>query len=118
MIERLRAAALIFGILLIGTAIWLEFSSTRPLILMLDDFVIGGSLIGASVVIYKDSTRRRALMSAAWALAVGKLYSSLMTRLFTPSDVEGAMFVILLIGLATLVALAGLVATIIMPRVR
>jgi hypothetical protein len=118
----LRVLAIALGALLvIGEAIR-SAGQGRPLAFVLDDFLIGGALIGTGVLFRPDDLRRRAAFAAAWGASSGGLYGSFFGKLLAPpgstfsSNIPDPLLTAL-IGAAYAVSLFGMIATIAMkPR--
>lgn len=118
MIQRLRAASLAMAGLLAAATLWQTFKASQPILYLLSDFLMAGLLVAATVVIYKDSTRRRALMAGSWGLVAGKFSSIFLTRLMTLSYSGDAMLTTFAVGVISIAALTGLTAALLIPRER
>lgn len=108
-------AALLGSSLIIGEMIR-SWGQGRNFLFVFDDFLIGIPLVVTAILMAKPSVARHCAFSAAYAAAVGMLYSSFFGKLVSPdkpmsSNIEGG-FLTFLIGLAFVAALAGLCASI------
>jgi len=116
----LRILAIILGAsLMIGEAIR-SWGQDRPLVFVIDDFLIGGFLIGTALAFGRDTLTRRAAFAAAWATTVGGLYGSFFGKLFPDPGANfhtniDAGVLTALIGAAYATAMFGMIATIALP---
>ncbi|HEY8121584.1 MAG TPA: hypothetical protein VII78_09720 [Myxococcota bacterium] len=120
--QTLRVLGVLHGSLLVLGETLRSWGQGRPLAFVLDDFLIGGFVIGAALAFRADDLRRRAALAAAWGANAGGLYSSFFGKLFAEPGAEfhtniPAGLLTALIGLAFATSLFGMIATIAMsPR--
>jgi hypothetical protein len=118
-LRTLRALGVIHGSALMLGETLRSWGQGRPLVFVLDDFLIGGGVVAAALWFRPDELRRRAAFAAAWGANVGGLYGSFFGKLFAePSadfhtNIPGGTLTAL-IGLAFATSLACMVATIVM----
>ena len=119
-LERLRSAAILLGLALIVGELWRSWGVGRPSIFVLEDIVAGSALILASLVMARDTTRRRAFFAAAWGMNAGMLYGSFFTKLFSPETTDAGNWDVgvltAIIGIAFVISCIGTVATIMLSR--
>ncbi|MEO0722451.1 MAG: hypothetical protein AAFY43_09915 [Pseudomonadota bacterium] len=116
----LRIGAMVFGATLIGMEVWRSLGAGRGLPFVFDDVLVGGLLIASAVLMSRDTTRRRAFFTASWGLAAGCLYNGFFQAALTPTYAAGPLSpsqIVLWLGLAMVVAIAGTVASILAERV-
>jgi hypothetical protein len=118
-VKVLRLFAVLLGLsLMIGEAIR-SWGQDRPAPAWLDDQLMGALLITSAWLLRKPTPARRALFTGAWGVGVGALYLSFFGKLLEPtgdysSNIPGGMLT-LLIGLAFATAIAGFVASLVIP---
>ena len=116
----LRVIAVILALsLMIGESIR-SYGQSRPLVFVIDDFLIGGFLIGAAWAFAGDTLRRRAAFAAAWATTAGMLYGSFFGKVFPDVGADfhtniRADILTILIGVAFATSVIGMIATIALP---
>jgi hypothetical protein len=116
----LRVIAVILGLsLMIGESIR-SYGQDRPIVFVIDDFLIGTFLIASSLAFAGDTLRRRAAFAAAWAATAGMLYGSFFGKLFPEhgadfhTNIRGDILTIR-IGVAFATSIIGMIATIALP---
>lgn len=119
-LERLRLVAILLALSLILGELWRSWGVGRPVAFVIDDMIMGALLIFSAIAITQDTTRRRAFFAAAWGLNAGMLYGSFFGKVFAPEAAEAGNWnlgiLTALVGLAFIVACAGTVASIWLPR--
>ena len=114
-----RAAGVLLALSLMLGELWRSWGAGRPLVFVLDDFVFGLPLLVAAIL-GATTPWRRAFLAAAWGGNVGMLYGSFFTKVVEPGTVTAGNWnqAVLtgLIGVAFVVAIAGLAATLALPR--
>lgn len=119
-LERLRRAALLLGLSLIIGELWRSWGVGRPIVFVLEDIIAGVALIAASIVMSRDTTRRRAAFAGAWGINAGMLYGSFFAKIYVPDAADpgnwNPIVLTAMIGIAFVVACIGLIATIVLPR--
>lgn len=117
----LRIVAAILGASLIAGETIRSFGQDRPIVFVVDDYLIGGFLIGAALLFTADTLRKRAAFAAAWAATAGMLYGSFFAKLFPDpnssmhSNIPDATLTIL-VGTAFATSLIGMIATMALPQ--
>ncbi|MDQ0463689.1 vacuolar-type H+-ATPase subunit I/STV1 [Caulobacter ginsengisoli] len=115
----LRIIALIHGLSLIIGETWRSWGAGRPLVFVVDDYLIGGFVILGAWLMRTDTLRNRALFAAAWGANAGMLYGSFFGKLVDPASSNAGNWSIgvltWLVGLAFVVSVAGMVAAILLP---
>jgi hypothetical protein len=111
-------AALLGASLMIGETIR-SWGMGRPLVFVLDDFCIGIPLVVTALLMAKDTKPRRVAFAGAWGAAAGMLYGSFFGKLVEQDAVAAATNIpfhtlTALIGVAFVVSLAGLVASVVL----
>ncbi|MYN07935.1 hypothetical protein [Pseudoduganella aquatica] len=110
-----RRLALIFGILLPLAELVRrsgQLGSAAVIPHLLDDFLLGGSLLYAAALCRRDPRRGRLYLAAAWGAACGMGYNSFMWQLLTldqpdPAPISSAA-VAAVKGIGLLLCLAAL----------
>jgi hypothetical protein len=120
MLGMLRLAAAALGLMLIGVGLWIVESTQRPLVYSADEMTIGAALLVAAFAIHRDTTRRRALLAAAWSAAAGLLYGVFFesfagTRTALAEQIPAQTYTIL-VGSAMTFSFLGLFITVTLPR--
>jgi hypothetical protein len=115
----LRILATVGALSLMIGEIWRSWGAGRHILFILDDQFVGLLLLAGVWVMKQDTSRNRALFSAGWGVAVGMLYGSFFGKLIDPANVQAgnwdAGVLTALLGLAFVIAVAGLVASIVLP---
>lgn len=97
--------------LMIGEAIR-SWGAGRPVMFWLDDFLMGGLLLAAAILIARPTRLRSHLFVAGWGVCAGMLYGSFFGKVFDPANADSGNInlgiLTWLIGLAFLVSLVGL----------
>lgn len=110
--QLLRAAAVLLALSLMVGECWRSWGIDRPIMLVLDDQIMGGFLIAAAWAFSKQTPLARAAFSAAWGVIAGMLYSSFFGKLFEPSKAQAGNWnlevLTWLIGFAFAVSVVGL----------
>ena len=113
-ILRLAGAGLALS-LMIGELIR-SWGVGRPIMFVLDDFVMGGLLLVGAVLMASPTRMRWAIFVAGWAACAGMLYGSFFGKVFSPDTSNAGNFdlgvLTGLIGLAFVVSLLGLAGSI------
>lgn len=117
--KALRVIAILGALaLMIGEA-YRSWGVGRPVAFWMDDMLAGGLLIASAIMVGMPTVARRAFFTGAWGICVGMLYGSFFGKLFVPQDADPGNFdlglLTGLIGLAFAVAVAGMVASIVIP---
>ncbi len=116
----LRILAIILGLsLMIGEA-YRSWSAGRPVMLWMDDMIMGVMLISSAIMMKRDRFNRRAYFAAAWGVNAGLLYGSFFGKIFAPERINSGNFdmgvLTALVGIAFVVSVFGMIASIILPR--
>jgi vacuolar-type H+-ATPase subunit I/STV1 len=115
----LRIIAVIHGLSLIGGETWRSWGAGRPLVFVVDDYLIGGFVIFGAWLMRVDSLRNRAVFAAAWGANAGMLYGSFFGKLVEPETTNAGNWSIgvltWLVGLAFAVSVVAMVAAILLP---
>jgi len=110
----------LLGLALMLGELWRSWGTSRPFVFVADDFIMGSVLIAATIVMGRDTTRRRAFFAAAWGMNAGMLYGSFFTKIFAPETTDAGNWnmgiLTLLIGAAFVVSCIGTVAAIMLER--
>jgi hypothetical protein len=117
----LRIVAIILALSLMTGEGIRSWGQDRPLVFVIDDFLLGTFLIAGALAFAKDTLSRRATFAAAWATTAGMLYGSFFGKLFP--DTASANFhtninadvLTALIGVAFATSIIGMFATIAQP---
>lgn len=113
----LRVTALFLGSSLIIGELWRSWGAGRPTLLVIDDVLMGGSLVVAAMLVWRNTVRRRTFFSGAWGLCAGMLYGSFFVKIVAPAETVAGNWnptvLTALIGVAFTVSVFGLVASII-----
>ena len=114
-VQRFLGAGLALS-LMIGEAIR-SWGVGRPIMFVLDDFFMGGLLLAGAILMARPTRTRWAVFVAGWAACAGMLYGSFFGKVFDPASSNSGNFdlgvLTALIGLAFVVSLVGLAASII-----
>lgn len=117
MARALRIIAVILALsLMIGESIR-SWGQDRPLVFVIDDFLLGIFLITGAIAFAKDTLARRATFAASWALTAGMLYGSFFGKVFPDAGANfhtniNADVLTILIGVAFATSVIGMFATI------
>ena len=88
----------------------------RPIMFVLDDFFMGGLLLAGAILMVRPTRTRWAIFVAGWGACAGMLYGSFFGKVFDPASSNSGNFdlgvLTVLIGLAFVVSLVGLAASI------
>ena len=105
--------------LMIGEA-WRSWGAGREFIFVIDDQIMGAMLIASAYLLKRETVRRRAFFSAAWAFNVGMLYGSFFGKIVRPEETNAGNWDLSiltgLIGLAFVSAIIGMIASILLPH--
>jgi hypothetical protein len=113
----LRVMGVVHGSLLVLGETLRSWGQGRPLAFVLDDFLIGGGVVVASLLFREDNLGRRAALAAAWGANAGMLYPSFFGKLLAggnpqlQSNIPDGVLTAL-IGLAFGASLVWMVVTI------
>ena len=114
-VQRFLGAGLALS-LMIGEVIR-SWGVGRPIMFVLDDFFMGGLLLAGAILMARPTRTRWAVFVAGWAACAGMLYGSFFGKVFDPASSNSGNFdlgvLTALIGLAFVVSLVGLAASII-----
>ena len=116
----LRIFAILLGLsLMIGEA-YRSWGAGRPIMLWMDDMIMGTMLISAAIMVKRDSFKNRAYFAAAWGVNAGMLYASFFSKIFEPDNTNSGNFdmglLTALVGIAFVISVIGMVASIILPK--
>ena len=115
----LRLVAIIAAIVLMIGEGYRSWGQGRPVFAWLDDMLAGAMMIVAAVMVGRPTRATRTFFSAAWGVAVGMLYGSFFSKLANPAGANPGNFPVglltVLLGVAFVFAIAGLVASILLP---
>jgi len=115
-VRLLRIVAILGALaLMIGEA-YRSWGVGRPIAFWMDDMLAGSMMIAAAILVRRETIATRAFFSASWGVAVGMLYESFFGKLFDPTSADPGNFALgpltALLGVAFVIALAGLYASI------
>lgn len=120
--KALRLLAVIGALSLMIGELWRSWGAGRHPLFILDDQLAGGFMLAAAWAMRRDTKRNRAAFSAAWGVAVGMLYGSFFSKLIDPSIAQAGNWnvgvLVALLGVAFVIALAGLWFSITLPDER
>jgi hypothetical protein len=115
----LRLLGLVGALSLMIGELWRSWGAGRHILFVLDDQFAGLLMLAGVWAMRRDTLRNRALFAAGWGVAVGMLYGSFFGKLIDPAHVQAgnwnAGVLTALLGFAFAIAIAGLVASIILP---
>ncbi|MBX7514179.1 hypothetical protein K3179_06400 [Qipengyuania sp. GH38] len=113
-LQRFLGAGLALS-LMIGEAIR-SWGVGRPIMFVLDDFFMGGLLLAGAILMTRPTRTRWAIFVAGWGACAGMLYGSFFGKVFDPASSNSGNFdlgvLTALIGIAFVVSLVGLAASI------
>lgn len=116
----LRVVAVLLALSLMIGELLRSWGAGRPVMLVLDDQLMGGFLIAAAWAVGRETIRTRAAFAAAWGVVAGMLYGSFFGKLFEPAKAQAGNWnlgvLTALLGVAFAVSLVGLWASITVPR--
>ena len=116
----LRILAAIQALSLILGETYRSWGAGRHIAFVVDDYWMGALLLLGAWLMRRDTFRNRALFAAGWGVCAGMLYGSFFGKLVEPSSSNPGNFdmglLTGLLGLAFFVAVAGMIATIILPQ--
>jgi hypothetical protein len=111
--------AIVGALLLMAGEAFRSWGVGRPVAAWIDDVIVGAAMIFAAVLVGRPTLVTRCLFSAVWGVAVGMLYGSFFSKLYYPAEAVPGNFPLetltALLGLALCAAVAGLVASILLP---
>ena len=117
--KALRVLAVLLALSLMIGELWRSSGAGRPFAFVIDDQIIGGFLLVAAYAMRIDTIRTRSAFAAAWGMSAGMLYGSFFGKLVTPETINAGNWdlgiLTWLVGLAFVVALLGLAATLALP---
>lgn len=115
----LRLAAVLLALSLMIGEVWRSWGVGRPVMLVLDDQLMGGFLLVAALSVRKETAQSRMCFAAAWGVVAGMLYGSFFGKLFEPAKAQAGNWELgvltALLGAAFLVSLVGLGASLTIP---
>ncbi|RGP42102.1 hypothetical protein BPTFM16_02413 [Altererythrobacter insulae] len=113
-LQRFLGAALALS-LMIGELIR-SWGVGRPIMFVLDDFFMGGLLLVGAILMAIPTLTRWAVFVAGWEACAGMLYGSFFGKVFDPASSNSGNldlgFLTALIGVAFVISLVGLAASI------
>ncbi|QNQ11590.1 hypothetical protein [Sphingomonas alpina] len=116
--KALRIIAIIGAILLMAGEAYRSWGAGRPVAFWMDDMLAGAMMIAAAIAVGRPTRATRSFFSASWGVAVGMLYGSFFGKLFDPASTNPGNFPLglltALIGLAFILAIGGLIASILL----
>lgn len=116
----LRILAAIQALSLILGETYRSWGAGRHIAFVVDDYWMGALLLLGAWMMRRDTFRNRALFAAGWGVCAGMLYGSFFGKLIEPSSSNPGNFdmglLTGLLGLAFFVAMAGMIATIVLPQ--
>lgn len=108
----LRIAAVLLALSLMIGELWRSWGAGRHWLSVVDDQWMGGFLLIAAWAVGRQTIASRTAFSAAWGVCVGMLYGSFFGKLIEPQTAQPGNWdlgvLTALIGIAFVVALAGL----------
>ena len=117
--KALRILGIIGAILLMAGEAFRTWGTGRPVAFWMDDMLAGAMMIAAAILVRRPTRATRSFFSAAWGVAVGMLYGSFFGKVFDPASSNPGNFSLglltWLIGFAFVAAIAGLIASILLP---
>ena len=115
----LRIMSITGALLLMAGEAYRSWGVGRPVAFWMDDMLAGAMLIAAAILVARPTLARRRFLSAAWGVAAGMLYGSFFGKLFDPASTNPGNFSLslltALVGVAFVVAIGGLTASIVLP---
>lgn len=114
--KALRVIAVIGALALMLGEAYRSWGIGRPIAFWMDDILVGVMMIASAIAVSRPTIRTRAFFSAAWGCAAGMLYGSFFGKVFDPQRADPGNFnlglLTALIGVAFLIAIIGLIASI------
>jgi hypothetical protein len=102
--------------------LWRSWGADRPLMLVVDDQIIGALLIAGAWAMKRDTVRRSGFFCAAWGFSAGLLYPSFVGKVLAPEQIDAGNWNVpvltVLVGLAFGVSVIGMVGSIIAQYAR
>ena len=118
----LRILGVIGAILLMAGEAYRSWGAGRPVVFWMDDMLAGTMMIAAAILVGRQSFATRSFFAASWGVAVGMLYGSFFGKLYDPANGHPGNFSIglltWLVGIAFVLAIGGLIASILLPTPR
>ena len=120
--KQLRILSIIAALMLMAGEAYRSWGVGRPIAFWMDDMLAGAMMISAAILVRRPTRATRSFFSASWGVAVGMLYGSFFGKLFDPASSNPGNFSLGLltglIGFAFVAAIAGLIASILLPDER
>jgi hypothetical protein len=119
-VRALRIIAIVGALALMLGEAYRTWGTGRPVYAWMDDMLAGGLMLIAAVRMAHPTLINRTLFSACWGIAVGMLYGSFFSKLFDPASSNAGNFglgtLTVLVGIAFVIAIGGLIASIVLPQ--
>lgn len=107
-----RIAAVLLALALMIGESWRSWGVGRPIMFVLDDYLMGGFLIVAAWAVRRPTVRNRAMFAAAWGFSAGMLYPSFFAKIHEPALMQQGnwdpLVLTALVGVAFAVSLIGM----------
>ena len=120
--KQLRILSIVAALMLMAGEAYRSWGVGRPIAFWMDDMLAGAMMIAAAILVRRPTRATRSFFSAAWGVAVGMLYGSFFGKVFDPASSNPGNFSLGLltglIGFAFVAAIAGLIASILLPDER
>jgi hypothetical protein len=118
--KKLRIVAVLLALsLMIGECLR-SWGVGRPVMLVLDDQLMGGFLIVAAWAVRDETLKTRAAFTGAWGVVAGMLYGSFFGKVFEPAKAQAGNWdlgvLTWLLGIAFVVSLCGLWFSMTLPK--
>ncbi|ATY31679.1 hypothetical protein [Sphingomonas psychrotolerans] len=118
----LRILSVLAALLVMTGEGYRSWGAGRPAVFWMDDMLAGTMMIAAAFLVGRPTFATHSFFSAAWGVAVGMLYGSFFGKLYDPASANPGNFSIgvltWLLGLAFILSIAGLIASILLPNPR
>lgn len=116
----LRTIAVIGALMLMLGEAYRSWGAGRPAAFWMDDMLAGALMIWAAWAVRTGSAASHAFFAGSWGIAVGMLYGSFFGKVFDPANANPGNFSLglltLLVGVAFVIAIGGLLASILLAR--
>jgi len=121
-VKALRILGVICAVLLMAGEGYRSWGAGRPAVFWMDDMLAGSMMIAAAILVGRQTFATRSFFAASWGVAVGMLYGSFFGKLYDPAGSNPGNFSIgvltWLVGAAFVIAIGGLVASVLLPGPR